>query len=241
MVRRFFSVFTVLAAIMLSQAAAQSKSEAAPIFDVREHYTKYEYSIPMRDGKKLFTAIYVPKDSSRSYPFLMDRTPYSVAPYGVDNYRPSIGPSEAFEKSGYIFVYQDVRGRNMSEGTFLEMRPHIDHKTSNNDVDDSTDTYDTIEWLLKNVPNNNGRVGIWGISYPGFFTSASIIDSHPALKAASPQAPMTDLFMGDDAYHGGAFMLAANFRFYSMFKPQNNPATAAQGRSHLRLRNLQWL
>ena len=178
----------------------------------------------MRDGKKLFTAIYVPKDSSHSYPFLMDRTPYSVAPYGVDNYKTSIGPSESFERSGYIFVYQDVRGRNMSEGTFLEMRPHIDHKVSNADVDDSTDTYDTIEWLLKNVSNNNGRVGIWGISYPGFFTSASIIDSHPALKAASPQAPMTDLFMGDDAYHGGAFMLAANFSFYSAFKPQNNPA-----------------
>ena len=121
----------------------------------------------MRDGKKLFTAVYVPKDSSHSYPFLMDRTPYSVAPYGVDNYRTSIGPSEAFEKAGYIFVYQDVRGRYMSEGTFIEMRPHIDHKASNNDVDDSTDTYDTIEWLLKNVPNNNGRVGIWGISYPG--------------------------------------------------------------------------
>jgi putative CocE/NonD family hydrolase len=230
MVRRFFTVFAVLAAITLSQAAAQNKPETPPPFNVREHYTKYEYSIPMRDGKKLFTAIYAPKDVSRSYPFLMDRTPYSVAPYGVDNYRTSIGPSEEFETSGYIFVYQDVRGRNMSEGTFLEMRPHIDHKASINDVDDSTDTYDTIEWLLKNVPNNNGSVGIWGISYPGFFTSASIIDSHPALKAASPQAPMTDLFMGDDGYHGGAFMLAANFSFYSAFKPQSNPALPAKER-----------
>ncbi len=178
----------------------------------------------MRDGARLFTSIYVPKDSSRPYPFLMDRTPYSVGPYGVDNYKTAIGPSESFEKSGYIFVYQDVRGRYMSEGTFVEMRPHIDNKASKTDVDDSSDMYDTIEWLLKNVPNNNGRVGIWGISYPGFFTSASIIDSHPALKAASPQAPMTDLFMGDDAYHGGAFMLAANFGFYAFFKPQNNPA-----------------
>jgi putative CocE/NonD family hydrolase len=160
----------------------------------------------------------------------MDRTPYSVAPYGVDNYRTSLGPSEAFERAGYIFVYQDVRGRYMSEGTFQEMRPHIDNKISKNDVDDSTDTYDTIEWLLKNIPNNNGRVGIWGISYPGFFTSASIIESHPALKAASPQAPMTDLFMGDDAYHGGAFMLAANFGFYSAFKPQNNPALPPKDR-----------
>src|SRR5271165_6804512 len=230
MVRRSFSVFAVLAAITLSQAAAQGKPDAPPPFDVREHYTKYEYSIPMRDGKKLFTAIYVPKDSSRSYPFLMDRTPYSVSPYGVDNYRTSVGPSESFEKSGYIFVYQDVRGRYMSEGTFIEMRPHIDNKTSKNDVDDSTDTYDTIEWLLKNVPNNNGRVGIWGISYPGFFTSASIIDSHPALKAASPQAPMTDLFMGDDAYHGGAFMLAANFSFYTAFKRQTNPSLPPKDR-----------
>jgi uncharacterized protein len=222
--RRYFSLAVLLISVTVSAALAQSKPEPPPPFDVRAHYTKYEYSIPMRDGVKLFTAVFVPKDSSHSYPFMMDRTPYSVAPYGVDNYRTSLGPSEAFERSGYIFVYQDVRGRYMSEGAFIEMRPHIDHKTSNNDVDDSTDTYDTIEWLLKSVPNNNGRVGIWGISYPGFFTSASIIDSHPALKAASPQAPMTDLFMGDDAYHGGAFMLAANFGFYSAFKPQNNPA-----------------
>ncbi|MGA9566453.1 MAG: CocE/NonD family hydrolase [Candidatus Korobacteraceae bacterium] len=230
MLRRASSTITLLVAITFVQAVAQNKPEAPPPFDVRAHYTKYEYSIPMRDGKKLFTSIYVPKDSSRSYPFLMDRTPYSVSPYGVDNYKTAIGPSESFEKSGYIFVYQDVRGRYMSEGTFIEMRPHIDHPASNNDVDESTDTYDTIEWLLKNVPNNNGRVGIWGISYPGFFTSASIIDSHPALKAASPQAPMTDLFMGDDGYHGGAFMLAANFGFYSSFKPQNNPALPAKDR-----------
>ena len=210
--------------------AAQSKPEEPSPFDVREHYTKYEYTIPMRDGVKLFTSIYVPKDASRTYPFLMDRTPYSVAPYGVDNYKTSIGPSESFERSGYIFVYQDVRGRYMSEGDFVEMRPHVENKTSKTDVDDSTDMYDTIEWLLKNVPNNNGRVGIWGISYPGFFTSASIIDSHPALKAASPQAPMTDLFMGDDAYHGGAFMLAANFGFYSVFKPQHNPSLPPKDR-----------
>ncbi|MBV8114004.1 MAG: CocE/NonD family hydrolase [Silvibacterium sp.] len=178
----------------------------------------------MRDGVRLFTAVYVPKDTSQAYPFLMDRTPYSVAPYGEDQYPKRLGPSDEFEKAGYIFVYQDVRGRYMSEGTFIEMRPHIDVKKSPKDVDDSSDTYDTIEFLLKHVPNNNGRVGIWGISYPGFFTSASIIDSHPALKAASPQAPMTNLFMGDDAYHGGGFMLAANFGFYVLFKPQENPA-----------------
>jgi putative CocE/NonD family hydrolase len=201
---------------------AQNRSDA-PEYDVKEHYPKYEYRIPMRDGVRLFTAVYVPKDTSHSYPFLIDRTPYSVGPYGVDLYRTQLGPSSDFDKAGYIFVFQDVRGRYMSEGQFLEMRPHIDNKRSNKDVDDASDMYDTIDWLLKNSPNNNGNAGIWGISYPGFFTSASIIDSHPALKAASPQAPMTDLFMGDDAYHGGAFMLAANFNFYSSFKPQENP------------------
>jgi uncharacterized protein len=193
---------------------------------VKAHYTKYEYRIPMRDGKKLFTSVYVPKDTSQPFPILMDRTPYGVGPYGEDQYKTNLGPSDEFEKAGYIFVYQDVRGRYMSEGDFLEMRPHIDSKESPAEVDDSTDTYDTIEYLLKHVPNNNGKVGIWGISYPGFYTSASMIDSHPALKAASPQAPMTDLFMSDDAYHGGAFMLAANFGFYAFFKPMAEPAPA---------------
>jgi hypothetical protein len=206
---------------------AQNRPDA-PEFDVKANYTKYEYRIPMRDGVHLFTAVYVPKDASRSYPFLINRTPYSVGPYGVDNYRNQLGPAVEFDKSGYIFVMQDVRGRYMSEGTFVEMRPHIDNKKSKQEVDDSTDLYDTIDWLLKNVPNNNGNAGIWGISYPGFYTSASIIDSHPALKAASPQAPMTDLFKGDDAYHGGAFMLAANFGFYAFFKPQENPQLPKQ-------------
>ena len=193
---------------------------------VRSHYTKYEYRIPMRDGKRLFTAVYVPKDAAGGpYPFLMDRTPYNVGPYGEDQYPRQLGPSEEFQKAGYIFVYQDVRGRWMSEGDFLEMRPHIDDKKSPQDVDEASDTYDTIEFLLKTVPNNNGKVGIWGISYPGFYTSASMIDSHPALVAASPQAPMTDLFMGDDGYHGGAFMLSANFGFYVSFRPQSEPQT----------------
>jgi uncharacterized protein len=195
---------------------------------VKAHYTKYEYRIPMRDGKRLFTSVYVPKDASQPYPMLMDRTPYDVSPYGEDQYKKTLGPSDEFEKAGYIFVYQDVRGRYLSEGEFVEMRPHIDVKRSPQDVDDSSDTYDTIEFLLKHVPNNNGKVGIWGISYPGFYTSASIIDSHPALKAASPQAPMTDLFLGDDAYHGGAFMLAANFGFYTSFKPFAEPSPPQQ-------------
>ena len=218
---RIALLFIVLSTALAPQAWPQAKP--AEEFNIREHYTKYEYRIPMRDGVHLFTAVYVPKNASVACPFLVNRTPYSVAPYGEDHYPSRLGPSEAFARSGYIFVDQDVRGRYMSEGKFVEMRPHIDEKHSKQDVDDSSDFYDTIEWLLHNVPNNNGKVGIWGISYPGFFTSASIIDSHPALKAASPQAPMTDLFMGDDAYHGGAFMLNANFGFYVFFKPLENP------------------
>ena len=226
---RFSCAVPLVIALIFSVAHAQKLSPDASGEDfVRSHYTKYEFRIPMRDGKRLFTAVYVPKASAfpadpGPYPILMDRTPYSVAPYGEDEYPKRLGPSEEFQKSGYVFVYQDVRGRWMSEGDFVEMRPHIDDKKSPKDVDDASDTYDTIDFLLKHVPNNNGKVGIWGISYPGFFTSASMIDSHPALVAASPQAPMTDLFLGDDAYHGGAFMLAANFGFYVFFKPNRNP------------------
>ena len=153
-----------------------------------------------------------------------------MAPYGEDQYKKKLGPSDEFEKAGYIFVYQDVRGRYMSEGKFLEMTPHIDDKKSKTDVDDSSDMSDTVDWLLKHVPNNNGKVGIWGISYPGFYTSASIIDSHPAIKAASPQAPMTNLFEGDDAYHGGAFMLSANFGFYTFFQAVRRADDAARRR-----------
>jgi putative CocE/NonD family hydrolase len=191
---------------------------------VRELYTKYEYQIPMRDGVRLFTVVYVPKDTSKAYPFLMVRTPYGSgvhdgeeSHYGVDFYPRSVGPSKEFENSGYIFVNQDVRGRYMSEGKWQEMTPHAKSDRAPGEGNESQDMYDTVEWLLKNVRGNNGKVGIWGISYPGFYTSASVIDSHPAIKAASPQAPVTDLYMGDDSYHGGAFMLSANFDFYTNF------------------------
>jgi hypothetical protein len=234
------SALAVMAVAILALPFARAQQPAPqPASEdfVRAHYTKYEYRIPMRDGVRLFTAVYVPKASAfpadpGPYPFLMDRTPYSVAPYGEDRYPAKLGPSDEFEKSGYIFVYQDVRGRWMSEGTFVEMHPAIDEKKSAKDVDESSDTYDTIEFLLKQVPNNNGKVGIWGISYPGFFTSASIIDSHPAIAAASPQAPMTDLFLGDDSYHGGAFMLSAGFGFYApFFHAQQNPVASPDGTS----------
>jgi putative CocE/NonD family hydrolase len=186
----------------------------------RAHYTKFDYRIPMRDSVKLFTTVYVPKDPAQKYPILIQRTPYSVAPYGIDNYRPTLGPSDLFTKEGFIFVYQDVRGRYLSEGTFVDVPVHKTHFASPKDSDESTDTWDTIDWLVKNLPNNNGRAGIWGISYPGFYAAYSLIGSHPALKAASPQAPMGDVGNGDDAYHNGAFYLAANFGFYTGFKPR---------------------
>jgi len=212
-----------------SKMAAQNPQ--APSADkVRERYTKYEYMVPMRDGVRLFTSIYAPKDTSQKYPFLLTRTPYSVAPYGVDTYRTSLGPSDHFEKEGFIFVYQDARGRYMSEGEFQQVRPHVPTKRSNKDIDESTDTYDTIEWLLKNIPNHNGRAGMVGISQPGFHVAASMIDSHPALKAASPQAPTADYYINDDVYHNGAFMLAANFGFYSGFRPRKGAPELPQQR-----------
>jgi len=213
------------------QATTMNAADAPPAKrNLRETYTKYEYRIPMRDGVKLFTTVYVPKDSSRPYPFLMQRTPYSAGVqaqgelrYGVQWMPDAIGPSREFEDAGYIFVEQDVRGRYMSEGKWQEMTPHVQAKRAAGEGVESEDMHDTVAWLLKNVPNNNGKVGIYGISYPGFYTAASIVDSHPAIKAASPQAPVTDLYMGDDSYHGGAFMLAANFGFYAAFTEAPNP------------------
>ncbi|MFN7291365.1 MAG: CocE/NonD family hydrolase, partial [Pirellula sp.] len=184
---------------------------------IRMQYTKHELKIPMRDGKKLFTSVYVPNDakSDRSYPILLLRTPYSVGPYGIDLYKGTLGPSVEFEKSGYIFAFQDVRGRYMSEGEFVNMRPQIENKRGTQ-FDESSDTFDTIEWLIANIKHNNGRVGQWGISYPGFYASAGAIDSHPALKAVSPQAPIADWFF-DDFHRNGAFVLPMGFNFFSSF------------------------
>ncbi len=197
---------------------------------IKAHYTKFEYRIPMRDGKRLFTSVYVPKDFTQKYPIMLDRTPYNVGPYGVDNFKTSLGPSEKFARDGFVFAYQDVRGRYMSEGDFMDMRPQIDDKRGPQDVDESSDTYDTIEWLIHHVPNN-GKVGMWGISYPGFYTAAGVIDAHPALKAASPQAPITDWFVGDDFHHNGALYLPHAYRFFTGFghprpEPTLPPASA---------------
>lgn len=196
---------------------------------VRQNYTKIERSIPMRDGVKLFTSIYIPKDKGKKYPFMINRTPYTVSPYGEDKYKTTLGPSPLFLREGFIFVYQDVRGKWMSEGTFVDVRPHIDQKKEK-DIDESSDTYDTIDWLLKNIPENNGKAGIYGISYPGFYSTAALPGAHEALKAVSPQAPVTDWFMGDDFHHNGAFFLSDAFSFYSGFGvPRPKPITPDQG------------
>ena len=224
-----FARLTVLlflfAASAFAQAPAAVPNELAEY--IKANYTKREVSIPVRDGVKLFTAIYEPKDKSQKYPILMSRTPYTVSPYGADKFKTGLGPDALFAKEGYIFVYQDVRGRWMSEGKFEDVRPDIENKTSK-DIDESTDTYDTIDWLIKNVDNNNGRVGLYGISYPGFYTSASSIDSHPALKACSPQAPVSDWFSGDDMHHNGALFLAQNYSFFTGFG-QDRPTPTNNG------------
>jgi putative CocE/NonD family hydrolase len=193
---------------------------------VEGHFSKEEVTIEMRDGIKLHTTIYSPKDTSKAYPILLKRTPYSCKPYGANEYPESIGPNKYMMKQGYIVVYQDVRGRWMSEGTYDNMRVYIPNKQSEKDIDESSDTYDTIDWLVKNVNNNNGRVGTWGISYPGFYATYSAIDAHPALKAASPQACIGDFFF-DDFHHNGAYLLSY-FRATSLFgTPKDRPIDTA--------------
>jgi len=178
-----------------------------------EHYTKYEHRISMRDGMRLFTRVYVPKDDSQAWPIILTRTPYALKPYGADNYTDPSGSFRTLARDKFILVTQDVRGRYGSEGVYVHVRPFNPNKGPK-DIDENSDTYDTIDWLVKNVPNNNGKVGMFGISYPGFYTALGMIDSHPALKAASPQAPISDWFMGDDLHHNGAFFLSQNFGFF---------------------------
>ena len=193
---------------------------------VKENFTKTDTLIKMRDGTHLFTSIYIPKGNTEKLPFLIQRTPYSVSPYGKDIYPRRLGPNADLMKEKYIFVYQDVRGRYMSEGINLEATPFIPNKKDNTQVDESSDTYDTMEWLLKNIENNNGRAGLYGISYPGFYATASLPDAHPSIKAVSPQAPVTDEFIGDDANHNGAFFLLDNFGFMNSYgKERQGPTT----------------
>jgi len=213
-------LFAAMILITVSSVLAQTPQEDLAKY-IKDNYTKREVMITVRDGVKLFTSIYEPKDKSQKYPILLNRTPYSVGPYGNDKFKTSLGPDPLFAREGYIFVNQDVRGRFMSEGDFVQTRPDIVNSKPT-DIDESSDTYDTIDWLIKNVENNNGRVGMYGISYPGFYTSAGSIDSHPALKACSPQAPVGDWFYGDDLQHNGAVFLAQNFYFFGLMEQHRN-------------------
>ncbi len=195
---------------------------------VRENYYKVERLLPMRDGTKLFTALYIPKDTAqKNHPILFNRTPYSCAPYGENKFNGRLYESYwiNYLKEGYIIAIQDVRGRWMSEGNFVDVRPFNPNKKGK-DFDEASDTYDAIDWMINNVPGNNKRVGVFGISYPGFYSTMAALSNHPALKAVSPQAPVTDWFMGDDFHHNGAFMQMDAFNFYSGFgKPRPKPTT----------------
>jgi len=194
---------------------------------IRQNYIKHEYRIPMRDGLKLFTIAYVPTDMSEPHPIMITRTPYSVAPYGPDAFLTQLSNLQRkYFQRGYIMVYQDVRGRHMSEGEFVNVRPYIPNKKSSKDTDETSDTYDTVDWLVKNIPNNNGRVGIKGISYPGFYSTMATIDAHPAVKATSPQAPVSKWMAGDDFFHNGAFLISHAFEFFVRFGwPRKEPTT----------------
>lgn len=205
------------------QAAAQNSQDSSWI---RDNFYKIERMVPMRDGVKLFTSIYIPKDATEKHPILLRRTPYSCAPYGEDKWEAFWNNHlRYYMREGYIIVKQDVRGRWMSEGEFIDVRPYNANKTGTQ-TDEASDTYDAIDWLIKNLPNNNGRVGVFGISYPGFYSTMAALSGHPALKAVSPQAPVTDWFMGDDFHHNGAFFQMDGFAFYSSFgKPRPNPTT----------------
>ncbi|UII21252.1 CocE/NonD family hydrolase [Fulvivirga ligni] len=215
----------VLLLIMSCVSVLQLMAQDADSLFIRENYKKHEYQIPMRDGVKLFTCVYTPKDQSKKYPMMMQRTPYSVAPYGEDKYKTMLGPSKYLMRDLYIFVYQDVRGRWMSEGDYDNMRPQIDgnKKKEKDKIDESSDTFDTIDWLLKNIKNNNGKVGQWGISYPGHYTAAALPEAHPALVASSPQAPISDFFF-DDFHHMGAF-LQSYLMAFPVFGYQTEPTT----------------
>ncbi len=215
----FVALLIAVSALAQERTAAErAKADELAEF-IKANYTKHEFRIPMRDGVRLFTSVYVPKDASPTnpYPIMLNRTPYSVAPYGIDNYARTLGASELFARSKYIFAGQDVRGRMMSEGVFVDMRPEDAAEKGGKATDESTDTYDTIEWLLKNIPYNNGKVGQSGISYPGFYAACALINSHPALKAVSPQAPIADWFIGDDFHHNGALFYPHAFNFVSVF------------------------
>lgn len=225
------SALLALPAIAIAQAPAPQQTPT----DLSTLYTKQEVQIPMRDGVRLFTAIYAPRDTTQRHPIVMTRTPYSSGPYGADRFPGFFrglggGQLLAYLRAGYIFVFQDVRGAWMSEGEYVNVRPYIENKRSSQDVDETSDTYDTVEWLIHNVPGNSGRVGVRGTSYPGFYASMAAIDAHPAVKVVSPQAPVTEWMGGDDFMHNGALLLPHAFDFFSGFgRPRPQPTSTPSG------------
>ncbi|UBM62686.1 CocE/NonD family hydrolase [Candidatus Sulfidibacterium hydrothermale] len=206
--KNFTRIFVLFFVVAFSSSLAAQET-----YSVKDHYNKAEYRIPMRDGVKLFTAVYTPKDTTKNYPILIWRTPYSCWPYGKDKFRQL--PVE-LAKDGFIFVYQDVRGRFMSEGKFVNMRPYIPNKKGKQ-TDESSDAWDTEDWLIKHIKHNNGKIGIFGISYPGFYAAMACIDAHPALKAASPQAPIANWWVDDDMHHHGVLSMQMTLNFFSVF------------------------
>lgn len=216
----------LIATTVLLAASVLSVQEK---FDIKANYDKAEYIIPMRDGVKLYTQVYTPKDKSQKYPILLFRTPYSVGYYKPNSFRLYLGPNFDYAREGFIFVYQDVRGKFKSGGNFVVMKPHKAVKRGPQDTDESSDTYDTIQWVLKNIPNHNGRAGQWGISYPGWQTVMGMIDAHPALKASSPQASPSDMWIGDDFHHNGAFRLMYTFGWLSWNAQTRTGATEKRG------------
>ncbi|MEK7667516.1 MAG: CocE/NonD family hydrolase [Gemmatimonadota bacterium] len=233
--KRALALFALVA--LPAIAGAQVPAPAQAPTDFSALYTKQEVQIPMRDGVRLFTAIYAPRDTTQRHPIVMTRTPYSVGPYGADRFPGffrGLGSPQllAYLRAGYIFVFQDVRGAWMSEGQYVNVRPYVENKRSNQDVDETSDTYDTVEWLVHNVAYSNGRVGVRGTSYPGFYSSMAAIDAHPAVKVVSPQAPVTEWMGGDDFYHNGALLLPHAFDFFSGFgRPRPQPtSTPSAGR-----------
>jgi putative CocE/NonD family hydrolase len=215
-----FVIFTCISVNGFSQASQDSTW-------FFENYVKKELYITMRDGIKLFTSVLMPKDASEKHPVLLMRTPYSCAPYGEDQ-RSAYWDTyyRYYLREGYIIIKQDVRGRWMSEGDFVDVRPFNPDKKTSKDTDEASDTYDAIDWIVKNIENNNGNVGVLGISYPGFYSTMAALSGHPALKAVSPQAPVTEWFLGDDFHHNGAFFQMDAFRFYKGFgQPRPAPTT----------------
>jgi len=207
--RRLICPVIFFALVSLSLAASGQADES-----VRQKYDKKEVYITMRDGVKLFTSVYTPKASRLKQPILLIRTPYDIEPGGPSGNSFYMGVYSRYVNDNYIMVFQDVRGKYMSEGDYEDIRPYIPLKKAASETDESTDTWDTVDWLIKNVPGNNGNVGIFGISYPGFYATMSLINSHPAVKAVSPQAPVTAWFLGDDFHHNGAFFVLDCFGFY---------------------------